>query len=159
MKTTLIRRFQTYLRAYIVVAFAIFATGVCAQTELDDFNQTTTGNNALMRQGIRDSLSASNKEIPKGVRAWTVDRQFGDITRQSLDTITHLFQNSVYTQGLYGEYNTLGNLGSPRINRIFADRPKDNDDFFFTAPYDFFLHNPGEFLFTNTLSPYANLSY
>ncbi len=130
-----------------------------AQTSLDTYDQSLTGSNAMLRQGVKDSLSTDKKEIPKGIRVWTVDRQFGDITRQPLDTLTHLFNNSVYTHGLYGEYNTLGNLGSPRINRVFSDRQNDGEDFFFTAPYDYFLRRPDEFLFTNTLSPYANLTY
>lgn len=107
----------------------------------------------------KDSLNNSHKEIPKSVHMWTVDRRFGDITKQPLDTVTHMFQNSVFTSGLNGEYNYLGNVGTPRINRIFIDRKKDDGDFFFTQPYDFFNKQPEEFLFTNTLSPYSNVVY
>ncbi len=145
------KRFLPFLLAALVTCAPL-----SAQTAAE---QMTAGNGATFRQGVKDSLSTGEKEIPKGVRVWTVDRRFGDITRQQLDTVTHLFNNSVYTQGLYGEYNTLGNLGSPRINRVFTDRTQDGGDFFFTAPYDYFLKTPDRFLFTNTLSPYANLSY
>lgn len=106
-----------------------------------------------------DSTHGSHKEIPKSVHVWSVDRRFGDIVRQQMDTVTHMFQNSVFTSGLYGNYNHLGNVGTPRINRIFTDRSKDDGQFLFTQPYDFFYKQPDEFLFTNTLSPYANLGY
>ncbi|MCD8305647.1 MAG: putative porin [Prevotella sp.] len=129
-----------------------------AQTALQT-NQSTIGGSATLRQGVKDSLDTGHKEIPKGVRVWKLDPQFGDITRCAIDTVTHLFNNSGFTHGLYSEYNTLGTLGSPRINRVFTDRNHGDDGFFFTAPYDFFLRRPSDYIFTNTLSPYANLTY
>ena len=105
----------------------------------------------------RDSTH-SNKEIPIGVRAWTVDRRFGDIIPADVDTIPHLYQNSVLNSGLYGQYNTLGNNYTPRQNRIFIDRPEQKE-FFFTQAYDFTIKEPDQFLFINTLSPYTNLTY
>ena len=89
---------------------------------------------------------------------WTVDRRFGDIRPAELDTMPHLYQNSIYNTGLYGEYNTTGNNYSPRLSRIFIDRPQ-TDQFFFTQPYDYTTKQPDEFLFTNTLSPYTHISY
>lgn len=106
-----------------------------------------------------DSIESSHKEIPKGVRVWTVDRRFGDIRKQPMDTVTHMFQNTIFTSGMRGEYNYLGNLGTPRINRIFINRKKDDGEFLFTQPYDYFHKQPDDFLFTNTLSPYTNLGY
>lgn len=106
-----------------------------------------------------DSLNHKGKQIPKGVHVWNVDKRFGDRTVQPLDTVTHLFQNTIYTSGLYSEYNTTGNLGAPRINRIFINRTDDDCDFLFTQPYDYFSVRPEKFLFTNTYSPYANLTY
>ncbi len=106
-----------------------------------------------------DSLGGGHKQIPRGVRVWSIDKRFGDIQKQQMDTVTHMFQNSIFTNGLRGEYNTLGNLGTPRINRIFIDRAKDDADFLFTQPYSYFDTKPENFLFTNTLSPYTNLTY
>ena len=57
-----------------------------------------------------------------------------------------------------GEYNTTGNLGAPRINRIFIDR-QDADQFIFTQPYDYVVSPVDQFHFTNTLSPFTNLTY
>ena len=78
----------------------------------------TTNNN--FNPNRRDSLG-SNKEVPKGVWAWTVDRKFGVITPCELDTMPHLYQNSIYNTGLYGEYNSLGSNYTTRLNRIFID--------------------------------------
>ena len=105
----------------------------------------------------RDSIKGE-KEVPVGVYAWTIDRRFGDIRPAELDTMPHLYQNSIYNTGLYGEYNTTGNNYSPRLSRIFINR-KPTEEFYFTQPYDFTIKQPDEFLFTNTLSPYTHISY
>lgn len=110
-------------------------------------------------QTDRDSTSTKGKEIPKGIKVWTVDKRFGEITAQSVDTVTHMYPNSAFTSGTYGEYNTTGNIGAPRINRIFTNRITEDADFLFTQPYDYFTVRPEDFLFTNTRSPYALVSY
>lgn len=105
----------------------------------------------------RDSTK-TNKVVPKGVWAWTVDRRFGDIIKSEPDTMPHLYQNTIYNTGLYGEYNSIGNNYSARLNRIFIDR-KGFSEFFFVDPYDYTTKEPDDFLFLNTLSPYTNISY
>lgn len=121
----------------------------------DDGEYTTAGQ---PRHNKRDSLNNSNKEIPKGLKVWTVDERFGDRISAVPDTSSHMFMNSIFTSGIRGEYNTTGNLGAPRINRIFIDR-SDAEQFMFTQPYDFFITPVKNFLFTNTLSPFTNISY
>ncbi len=105
----------------------------------------------------RDSTK-NNKEIPIGLQFWKVDRRFGDVIAAKADTIQHLYQNSIYNTGIYGEYNSLSNNYTARINRIFIDRP-ETSEFYFTQPYSFTTVEPDNFLFTNTLSPYAHISY
>ena len=106
----------------------------------------------------RDSTKSSNKEVPKGVKAWTVDRRFGDIRPAELDTMPHLYQNTIYNTGVYGEYNSTGNNYTPRQNRIFTDR-RAFGEFIFVDPYDYTTKQPDQFLYMNTLSPYTNISY
>ena len=48
--------------------------------------------------------------------------------------------NTIFTTGLRGQYNTTGNLGAPRINRIFVDRPESGEQFVFSQPYDCLLY-------------------
>lgn len=110
--------------------------------------------------GRSDSIQSQQKEIPKGLKVWTVDDKFGDRRMEEPDTASHMFMNSIFTTGLRGEYNTLGSLGSPRLNRIVIDRPiGGKGDFIFTHPYTYFLTPIDNFHFTNTLSPITNLSY
>ena len=98
------------------------------------------------------------KEIPRGMTVWTVDPLFGDRIPAERDTLQHLFMNTVFTSGMYGEYNTTGNLGAPRQNRIFMDR-SHIPTFVFTDALDFFLTPVEDLRFTNTLSPITNLNF
>ena len=98
-------------------------------------------------------------ETPRGLKVWTVDERFGDRTEQEPDTVSHMFMNTIFTTGLRGEYNALGNIGSPRLNRIFIDRNNGPGDFMFLAPYDQIIVAPYNFHFTNTLSPITNLTF
>lgn len=134
----------------------------CLSAKAQDFNQLTDdGNFTQAGRNNRqdgDSLSAGNKEIPIGLKVWTVDERFGERTAAEPDTLQHMFMNSIFTTGLRGEYNTTGNLGAPRINRIFIDR-RDDGQLFFTQPYDYVVTPVNQILFTNTLSPITNISY
>ncbi len=108
-----------------------------------------------------DADTISKTDVPIGLHSWKVDNRFGEIIPQMTDTIVHLFQNENLTEGAFGEYNTTGNLGSPRISRLFPqqDLKMTDNQFIFTKPYDFFLSKPEDFLFTNTKSPFTNLTY
>lgn len=129
-------------------------TGAWAQ----EFNEIRSDGTMTQRGTPSDSLRGSGKEIPMGMHVWTVDERFGDRTPAEPDTVPYMYMNSVFTTGLRGDYNTTGNVGAPRINRIFIDRAAD-EQFMFTQPYDFFITQPGDFHFTNTYSPITNLSY
>lgn len=96
--------------------------------------------------------------IPIGLYSWKIDSRFGNVTIVPVDTLTHAFQNTNDTGGMTGQYNYLGNLGSPRLSRLFFDR-RDASQFFFTDPYDLTVLRPEDIIFTNTLSPFTNLSY
>ena len=131
-------------------------TYISAQT--DEYNQINdNGDITRRRTNSTDSLG-SDKEIPKGIKVWTVDSKFGDRKPAAVDTLSHMFMNTIFTTGLRGEYNTTGNLGAPRINRIVTDRP-ETEQFLFTQPYDFLITPVDKFHFTNTLSPFTNISY
>lgn len=108
-----------------------------------------------------DTDSVETTDVPEGIYAWHIDQRFGDIRPADYDTIPHGFQNRAFTSGTMGHYNYLGNLGSPRLSRLLSDRESDTYDgqFFFADPYDFFLAKPQDILFTNTKSPFTNLTY
>ncbi len=122
-----------------------------------DENGNITTRNENGRNNKTDSLG-SDKEIPKGLKVWNIDSRFGDRIDAVPDTVSYMYMNSIFTSGLRSEYNTTGNLGSPRVNRIFTDRFIGNQ-FIFTDPYDYFITPVDKFQFTNTLSPITNISY
>ncbi len=147
------------MRKIIVLLMLVPICGhVYAQFD-DTYNQMdATGN--ISRRGdknMKDSLG-THKEIPKGIKVWTVDTRFGDRRLAVPDTVPHMFMNSIFTTGMRGEYNTTGNLGAPRINRIVIDRP-ETGQFIFTQPYDFIVTPVDQFHFTNTLSPFTNITF
>ena len=127
--------------------------------QFDQFNQMSPDGNISQRssRNMADSLG-TDKEIPKGIKVWTVDQRFGDRRQAELDTMSYMYPNTIFTTGLRGEYNTTGNLGAPRINRIFINRA-ETDQFLFTQPYDYIVSPVDQFHFTNTLSPFTNLDY
>lgn len=127
--------------------------------QFDQFNQMSPDGNINQRssRNMADSLG-TDKEIPKGIKVWTVDQRFGDRRQAELDTMSYMYPNTIFTTGLRGEYNTTGNLGAPRINRIFINRA-EADQFLFTQPYDYIVSPVDQFHFTNTLSPFTNLDY
>lgn len=130
-----------------------------AWAQFDSFNQMDENGNVTRRSTKHNADSlGTDKEIPKGIKVWTVDERFGDIRKAELDTVPHMFMNTIFGTGLRGEYNTLGNVGTPRINRVFIDR-QDDGQFLFTQPYDYFVKPVSTFHFTNTLSPFTNLTY
>lgn len=97
------------------------------------------------------------KNIPAEVKSWTID-QYGNRNEIEVDTLRHLYQNNEHSEGANGSYNTLGNLGSPRLSRIYMNRRQDTN-FFFAQPFDQFITWQSDFRFFNTKSPYMNLSY
>ena len=120
-------------------------------------NVTQRSNNGNFNKHNNDSTR--NKEVPKGIYSWTVDRKFGDIIPAVPDTMHHLFMNTTFNSGMYGEYNHTGNNYTSRLSRIFINRETTTDNYIFTQPYSFSDKRPEKFLFMNTLSPYTNVLY
>lgn len=150
------------MRNIILTAVLVLSPlSISAQTDFG-YNQIDEDGNITQLDGVARKLPAdslgSDQEIPTGLHVWTVDGKFGDIHKAEIDTVPHMFMNTIFTTGLRGEYNTTGNLGAPRIARIFIDRPQQAQ-FLFTQPYDFFITAPDQFHFTQTRSPITNITY
>ena len=129
---------------------------VAAQNDFN-YNEDSQFRPQTNRKVNTDSLG-SDKEIPKGIRVWTVDERFGDTKAAVVDTLQHMYMNSTFTEGLRGKYNTLGNMGTARLNRIFIDRRNTQGNFIFTEPYDYIVNPVSDFHFTNTYSPITNIT-
>lgn len=151
------------MKRYILgVLLSLTFLPLLSQVRRDDigYNQIDEDGNITTQDQRRqqaDSLG-SDKEIPKGMNVWTVDPRFGDRRAAEPDTLSPMFMNSVFSTGMRGEYTTTGNLGAPRLARVFIDRAEQRQ-FIFTNPYDYFVIPVENFHFTNTLSPFTNLTY
>lgn len=136
---------------YLIVNLLFFSA-----TMAQEMLNTSGTNQRRNKPDANDSIETTN--VPIEVHQWHVDERFGRIIKVDADTISHLFQNISLTEGLSGEYNHLGNMGSPRLSRIFFNRSETPQNLFL-QPLDMFAKQPGTFFFTNTKSPYTNLTY
>ena len=146
---------------FLILLLCLYSAGLRAQFDRE-VTDREIGRVADGREGRRrivsDSVQSQHKIVPRGLKTWTVDGLFGDMTPVEPDTLSYMFMNTCFTTGVFGDYNTTGNLGAPRINRIFIDRPESNQ-FIFADPYDFFITSPEDLHFTQTYSPLTNLTY
>ena len=105
-----------------------------------------------------DDEEKENIKVPVDVKSWTIDGKYGNIVPAIVDTLHHQYQNNNLSEGMNGHFNHLGNLGSPRINRIFYER-QDEHQFMFINPMDQFFVDTDKFKFYNTKSPFMNVAY
>lgn len=111
-----------------------------------------------MRPQNPDSANVEVQSLPPTLYMWNLSENLGNINRIPADTAYRFFQNSNLVEGIRGHYNYLGNLGSPRLSRIFFDR-REVEPTLFMGPFSSFFIRPGEFKFTNSNVPYTNLTY
>ena len=90
---------------------------------------------------------------------WRLDETLGERTLIPADTASLNFQNTNLGEGMEGHYNYLGNLGTPRLSRIFLERRTDDQPTIFLAPFSSFYVRPDQLLFTNSNVPFTNLTY
>lgn len=127
----------------------------------DDVDTGIPSDTAATRDNKVWGRREAKKEEPTpiGVSQWRVDELTGDsLAAENMDTVVHNFQFWNMTEGANGEYTILGNLGSPRLSRLFLHR-KAEDPFIFIRQYDYFLNGQDGFRFSNTKSPLTNLAY
>lgn len=146
---------KTYIIFLLTVLACLASQDLLAQRVLRDLES-----NADLGNMPSDTIEGGKKkkQVPVDVVAWTIDPIYGRRQPVDVDTLQHDFQNHGYSEGLHGEMNSLGNLGSPRESRIFLDRGQQHDFPFITA-MDQFIERPELYKYYNTKSPYMNLTY
>ncbi len=144
------------MRQKLILLLLLLPAMASAQRIIGDLESNT--DKSMIQEDSVDDKKKENKIVPVDVRAWTIDEVYGNRSVATVDTMQHLFQNTNLAEGIRGHYNHLGNLGSPRLNRIFMER-NDNDEFIFLRPFDQFYVPADKFLFYNTRSPYLNATY
>ena len=148
---------------FILIGILCFLLPVSAQNSISNSIGSSASGRSLGthdRNGnpIDTTAVTDASTIPIGLYQWKVTRRLGNIVPVLVDTLHAGFQNTNDPAGPTGQYNYLGNLGAPRMSRIFFDR-KEESQFFFTDPYDQSVLRPEDVTFTNTFSPYTNLTY
>ena len=152
------------MRKILITAILIL---VCVNTFAQNMMQSQYGSSAsglssdrYDRNGnpIDTTAVVDASTVPIGLSSWTIDERFGTRTAIPVDTLQFGFQNTNDNGGPTGHYTYLGNLGSPRISHVFFERAETTQEFF-TDPYDFALVTPGKVKYTNTKSPFTNLTY
>ena len=115
------------------MALSASAQRIIGELEANTDMLMTPGDSALNK----GKDSEGKPIVPVDVKAWTIDQTFGNRTTTFVDTLQHQFQNANLSEGINGHFSHLGNLGSPRINRIFLER-QDDDEFIFLRTFDQF---------------------
>ncbi len=140
----------------LFIFFALFVHSSHAQRIISELET----NSDMSMDARPDSAETKKKKkiVPNDVRAWTVDKKYGNMSDADVDTLHHMFMNTDLPEGIEGHYNSLGNVGSPRQSRIYMERPI-TPDFIFVAPFDMFFVDTDNFRFYNTKSPFMNVTY
>lgn len=149
---------KNFSLAVVLLCLSVLCAPAQTYNEIDETGEITQYDESSKNFNKHSKDTTQDLEIPRGLWVWTIDRRFGDRQTAEPDTMPHLFTNTIFNTGMYGEYNTTGNNYTARESRIFIDRQLPAQ-FMFTQPYDYVMLEPDELHFTNTLSPITNISY
>jgi len=148
----------------VIVMLVVAGMGLHAQNRLNTTSNMDQYGNQMDPSRQLGSLGNDSVEIeslaPK-LYMWHIEETLGNTHRIDVDTMPLNYQNLYHlTEGTNGHYNHLGNLGSPRLSRLFRERTFDTETQLFLQPYaGFFFKRPSEMNFTNSNIPYTNLTY
>ena len=151
------------MRRILLTYILLFVLGLLAVQAQQPFNTLDNRDrygNQVDPSTQPDSLDTGTdvQSIPPKLYMWQLSETLGNRAIVPADTLALNFQNTNLVGGMTGEYNFLGNLGSPRLSRIFFNR-QDDEPTLFMAPYSSFFVRPDQVFFTNSNVPYTNLTY
>lgn len=147
------------LSKYLLISLLLLLTSsLHAQRVIGELESNTDMD--MLPEAGEDSGKKDKTIVPADVRSWSLDPIFGNRYDTYVDTLHHQFQNADRSEGMNGHNNTLANLGSPRLSRIYMERLESNShSFIFANAFDQFLVPSDKFRYFNTKSPYMNLTY
>ena len=136
--------------------------GALAQNTLNPMNNRDRFGNQIdpntQPDNLEDSTNTEIQSLPPKLYMWKLSETLGNRTIIPADTASLNFQSTNLVEGMFGHYNYLGNLGSPRLSRLFFER-EESEPTIFMAPFSSFFTRPDQVLFTNSNVPYTNLTY
>ena len=80
----------------------------------DDGTFTAAGYQEDKNFGRSDSIQSRHKEIPRGLKVWTIDERFGDRREAVPDTLSPMFMNTIFTTGQRWLTTHKQNIHRPR---------------------------------------------
>lgn len=127
--------------------------GAMAQNTLNPMNNRDRFGNQIdpntQPDNLEDSTNTEIQSLPPKLYMWKLSETLGNRTIIPADTASLNFQSTNLVEGMFGHYNYLGNLGSPRLSRLFFER-EESEPTIFMAPFSSFSHVP-----TRCFSPTA----
>ena len=79
---------------FLFALFVLVANAAMAQTDetstFDDGTFTADGYRNNRKAGRSDSIQSQHKEIPRGLKVWTIDERFGDRKPAVPDTLSYM---------------------------------------------------------------------
>ena len=146
---------------YILLS-VIGILGVRAQNTLDPMNNRDRYGNQVdpntLPDNLEDTTGVEIQSIAPKLYQWQLSETLGERKIIPADTTNLNFQNTNLVEGMFGHYNYLGNLGTPRMSRLFFER-RDDEPTIFMQPFSSFFVRPDEVRFTNSNVPFTNLTY
>jgi hypothetical protein len=124
-----------------------------AQNTLNPMNNRDRFGNQIdpntQPDNLEDSTNTEIQSLPPKLYMWKLSETLGNRTIIPADTASLNFQSTNLVEGMFGHYNYLGNLGSPRLSRLFFER-EESEPTIFMAPFSSFFTRPDQVLFTNS---------
>ena len=150
-----------FTKTFIAMAAALLLTvHAGAQSTLsqnqDGFNGETM--DGFMNMDPDKDSTVIERTVSKDYYQFVINTHTGLPDVVQPDTVHHSFHNAHLTEGYFGTYSHLGNMGSPRLSRLYFEREQPKD-FIFDAPYDFWIKDAPDFLFTDAKSPHVSIDY
>ena len=150
-----IRKFMTVATALLLLPCLSYAQSTLSQNQ-DGFNGEKM--DGFMNMDADKDSTVIERTVSHDYYQFRINTNTGLTDIIQPDTLHHSFHNAHLTEGYFGTYSHLGNMGSPRLSRLWFEREQPKD-FIFDAPYDFWIKDAADFRFTDTKTPHVSVDY
>lgn len=149
-----------FIRPFLMLAALLLSAGAWAQSTLSQNQDGFNGEkmDGFMNMDPDKDSTVVERTVSKDYYQFNINTNTGlpDIIQP--DTLHHSFHNAHLTEGYFGTYSHLGNMGSARLSRLWFEREQPKD-FIFDAPYDYWVKDASDFRFTDAKSPHVSIDY
>ena len=112
------RRLLTYMWLFVACCATLQAQNPFGNTRDANGNQIDPN---MQPDDFRNDSTEVQSAAPK-LFQWRISETLGNQIMTEVDTVALNFQNVNMEEGMTGHYSILGNMGSPRLSHVFADR-------------------------------------